>query len=99
MFRVLAAGGRAVILEFSRPKNRLARHLYEFYANRLMPIAATLVSGDRTGAYRYLPQSVVSFVEPEEMCRKLRHAGFDRVTTTRLTFGVVTVYVAVRNQE
>jgi len=99
MFRVLHAGGRAVILEFSRPKNRIARRLYEFYATRLMPIAATLASGDRTGAYRYLPQSVVSFVEPDEMCRRLRHAGFSRVTATRLTLGVVTVYVAARDQE
>jgi len=99
MFRVLRARGRAVILEFSRPRNGVARRLYEFYATRLMPIAATLVSGDRTGAYRYLPQSVVSFVEPEEMCRRLRHAGFSGVTATPLTLGIVTVYVAARDQE
>jgi demethylmenaquinone methyltransferase/2-methoxy-6-polyprenyl-1,4-benzoquinol methylase len=97
MRRVLAPGGRAVILEFSRPRNRLARRIYEFYSTRVMPLAATLLSGDRTGAYRYLPRSVVSFVEPDEMCTRLRHVGFDRVTLTPLTMGVVSVYIATRD--
>ncbi len=96
MLRVLRSRGRAVILEFSRPGNRVARYLYELYATRLMPIGATLVSGDRMGAYRYLPRSVVSFVEPEEMCTRLRRVGFGGVTSTPLTMGIVTVYIAVR---
>lgn len=97
MFRVLRPGGRAVILEFSRPTNRIARALYELYSTRIMPLAATVVSGDRTGAYRYLPRSVVSFPDVAQVCQKLRLAGFDRVTAHPLTLGVVQVYVAKRN--
>ena len=97
MFRVLGSGGRAVILEFTRPGNRLARALYEFYANHVMPLAATLVSGDRSGAYRYLPRSVLSFVEAGEMCARLRRVGFRRATPTPLTMGIVTVYIAERD--
>ncbi len=97
MFRVLRRGGRAVILEFTRPKNRVARRLYEFYSHRFMPVAATLISRDRSGAYRYLPRSVVSFPSAEQMCSRLRRAGFDRTTATPLSMGIVTVYVAVRN--
>ena len=97
MFRVLKPGGRTVILEFTRPRNRTARRLYEFYSDRLMPFAATLISHDKSGAYRYLPRSVVSFLDAGQMCTRLHSAGFGRVTATPLTMGIVTVYVATRD--
>lgn len=97
MYRVLCMGGRAVILEFSRPANRAARLGYELYANRFMPWAAALVSRDRTGAYRYLPKSVVSFPSSTDFSAKLREAGFSRCTVVPLTLGIVTVYVAWRD--
>jgi len=97
MHRVLRPGGRAVILEFSRPKNRVFRFLYEIYANRFMPFAATVISRDRTGAYRYLPRSVVSFTTDQEVCDALRAVGFSRTETIAITLGVVTIYVAQRN--
>lgn len=97
MFRVLRPGGRAVILEFTRPRSRLARSLYEFYARRLMPLAATLLSRDTSGAYRYLPRSVVSFLDAGQMCARLRGVGFADATATPLTLGIVSVYVAARD--
>ena len=97
MHRVLAPRGRAVILEFTRPANRLVRAGYELYSNHLMPRAAALLSRDRTGAYRYLPRSVVSFLPPEQMCAALERAGFDTARALPLTFGVVTVYLARRD--
>ena len=86
-----------MILEFTRAGNRLARTVYEFYTNHVMPLAATLVSGDRSGAYRYLPRSVVSFIEAGEMCARLRRVGFRAATPTPLTMGIVTVYIAERD--
>jgi demethylmenaquinone methyltransferase/2-methoxy-6-polyprenyl-1,4-benzoquinol methylase len=97
MSRVLRPGGRAVILEFTRPGNALVRRLYEIYSTHLMPAAASLISGDRSGAYRYLPRSVVSFLSVEQMCMRLLAAGFGRPTATPLTGGIVTVYIATRD--
>jgi ubiquinone/menaquinone biosynthesis C-methylase UbiE len=62
-----------------------------------MPVAATLISRDRSGAYRYLPRSVVSFLSAEQMRSQLRRAGFARTEVTPLTMGIVTVYVALRD--
>lgn len=97
MFRVLRPGGRAVILEFMRPPNAVVRRFYEFFSNRIMPIAASWVSGDTSGAYRYFPRSVVTFLNADQMCARLHAAGFVQATATPLTLGVVTVYIATRN--
>jgi demethylmenaquinone methyltransferase/2-methoxy-6-polyprenyl-1,4-benzoquinol methylase len=61
-----------------------------------MPVAATVISGDRTGAYRYLPRSVVSFLSAAQMCARLEAVGFRRAAATPVTGGIVTVYIAVR---
>ena len=94
MHRVLADGGRAVILEFTRPTSPVLRVIYEFYAARIMPVLAGWISRDRVGAYRYLPRSVVSFLDAGQMCQRLLAAGFAEANATPLTVGVVTVYVA-----
>jgi ubiquinone/menaquinone biosynthesis C-methylase UbiE len=50
-------GGRVIILEFSLPTNRVLRGLYNFYFRQVLPRTATLISGDKTGAYKYLPKA------------------------------------------
>lgn len=99
MFRVLRPGGRAVILEFTTPTNRITRAMYHLYSQRLMPMAASIISRDREGAYRYLPRSMVSFPGAEQVCECLRGVGFADAIATPLTLGIVTVYVARRDKE
>ncbi len=96
MYRVLKAGGRAMILEFSMPANPVLRGIYHFYFAKIMPILATWISRDKTGAYRYLPSSVVTFVTPRQMIDTLREIGFESASTTGMTFGIVNIYRADR---
>jgi demethylmenaquinone methyltransferase/2-methoxy-6-polyprenyl-1,4-benzoquinol methylase len=97
MRRVLGPGGRMVILEFTRPPNAAVRRVYEWYTTRVMPRAAGWISGDRCGAYRYLPRSVVSFLDAVQMCERMRRCGLGCVAATPLTLGAVTVYVGSRD--
>lgn len=95
-YRVLKPGGRVIILEFSLPANPILRGLYNFYFRRFVPITATLISGDRTGAYKYLPESVNTFISREAMQDRMRAAGFQNVTARPLTFGVCVCYKGVK---
>lgn len=97
MHRVLRPGGRAVVLEFCLPRQALLRRLYLFYVNRLMPTLASWISRDSTGAYRYLPSSVISFPDRETVAGIFRSVGFDQVTIHPLTLGIVAIYVARRS--
>lgn len=98
MHRVLAPGGRVVILEFGVPRTPVLGSLYGVYMRRALPRLARWISHDTTGAYDYLPQSVSSFVNTPEMIERLRRAGFERVEHKPLTFGAVVVYLAWRGR-
>ncbi|HEX4125092.1 MAG TPA: ubiquinone/menaquinone biosynthesis methyltransferase, partial [Tepidisphaeraceae bacterium] len=65
--RVLRPGGRLVILEFWWPPNPILKMLFNFYFRHLLPFTATLLSGDKTRAYYYLPISVSTYLTPDRM--------------------------------
>ena len=90
--RILRPGGRAIILEFSLPTNAILRGLYNFYFRQILPRTATWISRDKTGAYKYLPQSVNTFIGRAQMMSMMRDAGFERVEQYPMTFGVCVCY-------
>ena len=94
--RVLRPGGRAIVLEFSLPTNRALRAMYNFYFRQILPRTATLISGDKTGAYRYLPESVNTFITRDKMVQMMRDARFENVEQFPMTFGVCVCYRGVR---
>ncbi|MFG0258129.1 MAG: bifunctional demethylmenaquinone methyltransferase/2-methoxy-6-polyprenyl-1,4-benzoquinol methylase UbiE [Phycisphaerales bacterium JB043] len=94
--RVLAPGGRLVVLEFSEPRNALLRWLNRVYCHRVMPVTATLIARDRSGAYRYLPRSVSTFLDREEIRGAMERAGVGDVRQHPMTFGVCVCSVGVR---
>ncbi len=91
--RVLRPDGRLVILEFSQPRNPVLRALSNIWCSHVMPVTATLLSGDRTGAYRYLPRSIATFADRAELVHMMRDAGFASITEHPLTFGICVAYL------
>jgi len=96
MRRVLNPGGRVVILEFSRPQTAPFRQIYLAYFRTILPLIGRMVSG-HTGAYTYLPDTVMRFPEGPAFLEQLRASGFDDLREERLTFGIATMYSGRRS--
>jgi len=92
--RVLKPGGRLVVLEFDEPRNGFIRAMNRLYTHRIMPWTASLIARDSSGAYRYLPRSVETFLDRDGLRAALLEAGFAEVRQTPLTFGTCVVTVA-----
>ena len=93
--RVLAPGGAAAILEFSRPVVPGFRALFQFYLSRLLPAVGGLLSGSRS-AYEYLPDSVRNFPDQQRLAALMREAGFEQVSFENLTGGIAALHVGRR---
>ncbi|MDE6374954.1 MAG: bifunctional demethylmenaquinone methyltransferase/2-methoxy-6-polyprenyl-1,4-benzoquinol methylase UbiE [Alistipes sp.] len=93
--RTIKPGGRIVILEFSRPRNRLFRALYEFYTRRILPSIGGAVSHDRR-AYTYLPASVGEFPAPDAFLERLSQAGFRDCRARSVSGGIAQIYTGER---
>lgn len=92
MRRVLRAGGRACVLEFSHPVGWLAP-LYFAYLRWIMPRYAQFFTSER-GAYEYLGDSIRAFPRQPDLANMMRAAGFSTARWTNLTFGIVALHVA-----
>ena len=95
MRRVLEPGGTLAVLEFSQPTAWPLRSLYLFYFKNILPRIGRMVSKDAS-AYTYLPNSVQAFPYGEAFAAKLREAGFKSVRVRPLTFGVASLYLAIK---
>lgn len=94
--RIVKPGGRVLVLEFSRPPGAIFRSLYLFYFRRLLPRVGAWFARRGGEAYRYLPDSVMGFPDPEELATLMRRAGLEEVRFERLTRGIATLHVGVR---
>jgi demethylmenaquinone methyltransferase/2-methoxy-6-polyprenyl-1,4-benzoquinol methylase len=95
--RVLQPQGRALILEFSLPSNRLIQKLYLFYLNRILPGIGKLISA-HPDAYSYLARTIQAFPHGEAFCELMREAGFQSVKAHPLTCGIATIYQGDKSQ-
>ncbi|MSR43828.1 MAG: bifunctional demethylmenaquinone methyltransferase/2-methoxy-6-polyprenyl-1,4-benzoquinol methylase UbiE [Phycisphaerales bacterium] len=91
--RVLRPGGRLVVLEFAEPQHPVIRFMHRIYTHHIMPWTATILARDGSGAYRYLPRSVQTFLDPSALATQLKSAGFSKVSQHPLTMGTCVVTV------
>lgn len=95
IYRLLKPGGRAAVLEFSRPQLPIFRELFHLYFTRVLPRIGNAISGSRC-AYQYLPDSVMAFPDQKKLASLMREVGFSNVTYYNLFGGVAAVHVGDR---
>jgi demethylmenaquinone methyltransferase/2-methoxy-6-polyprenyl-1,4-benzoquinol methylase len=91
MLRVLKPGGKAVILEFSKPRIFPVKQVYSFYFRKICPFIGKLFSKD-SRAYTYLNESVTVFPDGTDFLNIMKAIGYTECTQTPLTFGIATIY-------
>lgn len=91
--RALKINGKATVIEFQMPKNKIFKSLYKFYFKKILPLVGGIVSKNKS-AYQYLPDSVEEFDEKIVLVELLKEAGFKSVKKYTLTFGIVQVVIA-----
>ena len=79
---------RAVVLEFVRPPKGIVGGAYRAYLKTLLPAIGGAISGDGS-AYRYLSDTVDSYLTPEQQRTLAVQAGWRNVRFTALALGTV----------
>lgn len=95
MCRVLRNGGQLSIVELTTPVQFPMKQLFGIYSHTVLPVYGRIISHD-TSAYSYLTKTIEAFPQGEEMMDILKKAGFSQTSFKRLTFGICTMYHAVK---
>lgn len=95
MLRVLRPGGKAVILEFSKPKRFPVKQVFGFYSKYIIPFLGKRISKDEK-AYAYLPESVAAFPEGADFVNILNKVGYKEVKATTVSGGIATIYTGIK---
>ena len=96
IWRVLKNKGTIIVLEFSKPSNKILAILYNIYFTKILPFIGGLLSSK--SAYNYLPDSVEKFPYGKDFKQILEKNQFTNVKINPLTFGIVTIYIATKNK-
>lgn len=91
----LKPGGILAVLELNTPSRGVLRSLYLLYFQKILPGIGGFFSKN-TGAYHYLPASVLNFPPPRGFAAIMRNAGFTDIAWKPLTAGIATLYIGRR---
>ena len=91
MHRVLRAGGRALILEFSTVRSALLKPIYDFHSFEVLPRLGAFIADDAE-SYRYLAESIRKHPDQATLKSMMETAGFARVDVRNLTAGIVAIH-------
>lgn len=93
IFRVIAPGGRLVIVETSQPESVILKKLSGIYYSSVVKPVGNMISG-QPGAYSYLAYSARNYFKPLDIESMLKYAGFTSVDYRPLWRGIAGIHVA-----
>jgi demethylmenaquinone methyltransferase / 2-methoxy-6-polyprenyl-1,4-benzoquinol methylase len=92
MRRVLAPGGRAVVLDFGKPDNAAAGAIYRGMLRAMMPVVGWLFHGDPE-TYMYIPESLERYPAQRGVDQLMQAAGFTDVRHENRLLGTMGINV------
>ena len=92
---MLKPEGSLVVLETSQPSSFPVKQGFQFYSKYIIPSVGKLFSKDKN-AYDYLPESAAAFPYGEAFNNILLKTGFNSSKVYPQTFGVATIYHAIK---
>ncbi len=95
--RVTRPGGQLLVCEVSRPSFALLRAGHRFHLRTVLPMMARRFSTN-PDAYTYLAESTEAWMDPRELGRTIAAAGWKSVVWRSMTFGVVALHHAIRDE-
>ena len=95
MYRTLKPRGIVAILEPSEPSHFPLKQFYNLYFHHILPFIGGIISKDKN-AYTYLPDSVSAFPSGNNFLTELDKVGFKECKHIPLTFGIVSLYIAIK---
>ncbi len=95
MFRVVRPGGRALVLEFSKPVIPMLGSVYDFYSFNVIPRIGKIISNDET-SYTYLVESIRRHPDQDTLRDLMLSAGFDEVKYHNLSGGIVALHIGFK---
>lgn len=95
MARVVQPGGRALVLEFSKPVLKFLRPVYDAYSFKVLPALGKMVAND-ADSYRYLAESIRMHPDQESLNAMMQSAGFEDCHYHNLSGGIVALHVGYR---
>ena len=94
MLRVLKPGGKAMILEFSKP-NEAIKPAYDLYSFKVLPALGNLIADD-PDSYQYLAESIRMHPNQETLKSMMESVGFERCRYHNMAAGIVALHIGYR---
>lgn len=91
MFRVLAPGGKLLVLEFSTPTLPGLKPLYDIYSFKILPLLGQIITQDAQ-SYRYLAESIRKHPDQHTLQQLIENAGFSNCRYTNFSGGIVALH-------
>ena len=90
MLRVLAPGGRLLVLDFGKPDNALWRGVYFGYLRLAVPLLGLVFCGSAS-AYAYILESLKHYPAQNGVAATMRELGFTDVRIVSFLGGMMTI--------
>ena len=91
MARVVAPGGRVVVLEITTPRQPPLSWFHSLWFDRIVPGLGRVAGA--ADAYQYLPSSVKRFPGPDGLAAAMADAGLQRIRYVITAGGIIALHV------